>query len=306
MVTLSGKHDGLSYFCRGELGLDSLTYRNFQFTQVYGPIWIDDRRILLGHWVEQAAEGAETPQPSASPDKRRSLTAQWFGGTVLGGGWIALGDSPRYELQAQLTDADLNKLAQESAPGSQHLQGKIHGTANLRGAGRSLANFGGSGHLTLREADIYELPVMISLLKILRVQRPDTNAFSSCDMDFRIEGNHIYLDPIVFSGDAISLEGNGETDLQSNLGLTLRAMLGRAEERLPIVGDLLGGASEQMLLIRVNGTLQDPVVTKDAFPAVNQALQQLQGDSPPAKRPPGPLQSLPPWVPRFGQRPVKR
>ena len=62
---------------------------------------------------------------------------------------------------------------------------------------------------------MYELPVMISLLKILSIRPPDQNAFSDATIDYRIEGEHIYFDRIDFHGDAISLRGKGEMDFQS-------------------------------------------------------------------------------------------
>jgi hypothetical protein len=121
-------------------------------------------------------------------------------------------------------------------------------------------------------------------------------------MNFGIQGSHIYLNPIKFSGDAISLEGKGEMDFQSNIQLSFRAMLGRPEERIPVLSNLLGGASEQILLIRVKGTLRDPVVTKDPFPGVNHALQQLQEDFQPDKQPQSILRPSS-WFPQLGRLP---
>ncbi|OHB67239.1 MAG: hypothetical protein A2V70_00605 [Planctomycetes bacterium RBG_13_63_9] len=51
------------------------------------------------------------------------------------------------------------------------------------------------------------------------------------------------------------------------------------------------GASEQIMQIHVGGTLQNPLVQKEAFPGVNQALQELQneiqgGPNPPVRYPP--------------------
>ena len=40
----------------------------------------------------------------------------------------------------------------------------------------------------------------------------------------------------------------------------------------------LGGASQQILLIHVDGTLQNPQVRREAFPGVNQVLEQLQAE----------------------------
>ena len=58
---------------------------------------------------------------------------------------------------------------------------------------------------------------MLSLLKILSIRPPDSNAFSSGHVDYRIEGEHVYFDRIDFNGDAVSLRGNGEMNFQTEI-----------------------------------------------------------------------------------------
>ncbi len=281
-VTLAGGFDGRHFHSQGELAIDSLTYKDYQFTQVTGPVWIDDQQVLLGSWVARRQNG-RSPGRASSPQRQprqqpRPLCGKFCGGTVFGDGWIALGPVPKYGLHATLSQAELSHCAKEVMAGQQNLRGKITATLDLRGAGRSVHALEGRGNIRLREADVYELPLMIALLKILSIREPDRNAFTESDADFRIQGNHIYFDRLNFTGDAISLEGRGEMDFQSAIRLTFRARLGRDRLQLPVLRELLGEASEQIMLIRVGGTLQNPVTRKEAFPGVNQALQQLQND----------------------------
>jgi len=157
------------------------------------------------------------------------------------------------------------------------LQGKIMANVELHGVGTSRNALSGRGSLALSDADIYELPVMISLLKILSIRAPDRNAFSTAGMDYEIRGEHIYLNRIDFNGDAISLHGKGEMDFQSNINLSFNTTVGRGELDLPIIKQIYRGASQQILQIHVGRTLQNPEIRKEPFPVVNQALQQLQG-----------------------------
>ena len=87
--------------------------------------------------------------------------------------------------------------------------------ASISTAGPQPQGLGGRGTVDLRNADVYELPVMIAMLKILSIRPPDQKAFSKSDADFRIQGEHIYFDKIDFTGDAISLLGKGEMNFQS-------------------------------------------------------------------------------------------
>jgi hypothetical protein len=279
-VTLIGGFDGRDFHSYGELAVDSATYRDLQFTQVTGPLWIDGRQVLFGSYADRqrneydavTLDGAIRPAPRR---RLRPVTGRIFNGTVYGNAWIALGTEPQYGLRATLADADLGRIAQELIPGQQNLRGKIVATLDLRGTGRSVNTLAGQGNVHVRDADLYELPVMIALLKVLNLRRPDTNAFSAGDVNYRIAGSHIYFDRLVFNGDAISLEGNGEADFQGDIAMNFHPVLGREDRKVVVLKELLGGAGQEFMLIRVSGTLQDPRTEKEVFPTVNQALQQL-------------------------------
>ncbi len=276
-VTLIGASDGRRFHTRGELDVDSLTYKDCQFTEVRGPLWIDDQHMLLGSWADRQ-EGKTAQHDGSPPRQPRPLTAKLFGGTAFGDGWVAFGAAPRYALQAALTRADLGRCAREVIGRRQNLRGAVDATLDLRGNGLSKNAMVGRGNVQLRNADIYELPLMIALLKILSVRVPDSNAFSTSDIDFRIQGEHIYFDRIDFRGDAISLLGKGEMDFQQAIRLTFHAIVGRGEFEMPVLKELVHDASRQMMLIHVGGTLANPVTRPVAFPGVNQALQQLSDE----------------------------
>ncbi len=272
-LTLTGRYDGTRMAAGGELDIDSLTYKDFQFTQVTGPLWIDDQQVLLGSWVERR-RGAE----QRSSARARPVSASLFDGVIRGDAWITLGPVPRWGLHATLDQADLARCAQEVLTGEHSLQGRLQAALDLRGAGSSTNAMVGHGAIRLDSADVYELPLMIALLKILSIRSPDRNAFSKSDIRFRVEGQHIYFDQIDFSGDAISLLGKGEMDFQQNVRMTFHAIVGRGDLDLPVLKQVLGGASQQIMLIHVTGTMQQPETRREAFPAVNKALQQLQTD----------------------------
>lgn len=269
---LAGASDGRQFHCRGELDIDSLSYKDYQLTQVRGPIWIDDRQVLLGSWVDRRRSSGPSPR------QPRPLTARLFGGTVLGDGWITRGPDQQYGLRATLSQGDLSRFAQEVMAGRQHLRGTILAAVELAGRGRSLNGMAGRGVIQLRQADIYELPLVIALLKILSIREPDQTAFNKSDIGFTVQGNHIYLKPINLYGDAISLLGQGEMDFESRINLTFHAVVGRDELYVPVLRELMGGASQRILQIRAKGTLQNPKTEKVALPFVKEVWEQLQNE----------------------------
>jgi len=277
-LRLVGEHDGERFRSRGELDVDSVSYKDLQFTQVRGPVWIDDQRVLFGAW-DHAPPFGRAAAPGPAGQQPASLSAKLFGGTVFCDAKIALGPSPRYVIYASLQDADLARCAQDLIPGRQNLQGKMWSEVSLQGEGRSASSLVGRGSVALRDADIYEIPLMIALLKILSIRRPDKSAFCSSDIDFHVEHGRLYFDRLNFNGDAISLVGTrGEMDFQGNVNLVFHSVVGRSDRSVPILGEILGGASQQIMQIRVTGTLQNPETRREPLPAVNQAIQQLRAE----------------------------
>ncbi|MEX0711015.1 MAG: AsmA-like C-terminal region-containing protein [Pirellulales bacterium] len=288
-IHLAGAFDGLQYHAYGGLKIDSVIYKGFQFTEVMGPIWLDDKQVLLGLWADQ--------QRGVKP--QHHVTARLYGGRLVGDLWVKTGPSPRYALQATLTEADLGRWARESAAGPQQLSGQVWATLNLRGKGQGAHNLGGNGSVQLRNADLYELPVMLALLKTLSGRPPDTTAFTTSDVDFVVEGEHVYLKRIDCNGDAISLRGTGELGLDRGINMTFYTIVGRGGLRIPLVDQIGGFASQQILRIHVGGTLDNPQTRREVLPVVAQTLQQLQLP-PPAEPAAGGL------APRRGPAPPRR
>jgi len=301
-LTLVGGYDGARFHSRGELDFDSVSWLDMQFTRLMGPLWIDDGQVLLGSWVARRENELARQNPARQPVKPRPLSARLFGGNVWGDAWVSLESEPRYGFHATLSQADLAHFAQEVMAGRQNLKGKITATIDLGGTGRNLNGMGGRGGIWLREADIWELPLMIELLSILSLREPDRTAFSNSNILFDIRGNHIYFQKIDFNGDAISLLGQGEMDFDCNIALRFQPILGRNEWELPAVSEIFRGAGRQIMQIRVDGTLQEPKTKKELFPAVNQAQLQLQRDLRNGTAPNPLLLPLRSLIPRVGSR----
>lgn len=264
-ANLAGRWENQRLAAYGDLNLESAAHGDYQVTQIRGPFWLDEGQVLLGVWADRHRR--VLPQ--------RHITCQAYGGTAHADLWVKLEAQPRFALNATLADADLARLTREAIPGSQRAAGRIMATLELRGSGRSTHQLGGHGTLSLLEADLYELPQMVALLKLLSVRPPNPTAFTESEMAFRIAGEHVYFDDFRLYGDAISLLGKGEMNFNQQLDLTLHAMVGRQRQRIPLLSELVGGASQQIMLIHVGGTLADVELRREPFPVVSQAVQQL-------------------------------
>lgn len=265
-IRLRGQSDGRSWRTAGEVAIDSAMWKGMQLTAIRGPLAMDGSGVRFGITAAGDADRATG----------RRLAARLAGGTLLLDGSVSAGEAGAFTVNAMLGDADLEQLAGGVSAGAQPYRGRVHGGLEVSGSRAGSHSLAGRGQVRLRDGDIYELPVVVALLKILRIKAPDRNAFTSSLVDFRIEGPRAYLDNIELAGDAISLVGTGEVDFDSNIRLIFRPIMGDAETQLPVMKRVLGGASGQFMLVHVDGTLAEPVTTTEAFPTLAAALQKLQ------------------------------
>jgi hypothetical protein len=266
-MTLSGRQSGEGLFARGELRVDSAMIRGIQLTSVQGPYWIDGRRLVFGTL-------ADSETKNRAP---RQLTARLLSGLLSLDGEVLLTGEGTFDVEATLANADLAEVARQLAPHQPAASGKVFGTARIGGNSQGKHTWHGNGQISLREADLYELPAMINLLKLLSVQRPQraNTAFTNSNIDFRIEGDDLAFERIDFSGDAISLKGKGRMNAQRQIDLQFYPLVGREERHLPIFRPLLGETGREFMLIEVTGTLDQPQIDRQVFPRLDARLAQL-------------------------------
>ena len=156
------------------------------------------------------------------------------------------------------------------------MNGTVSGELIVSGTGTSAQTLRGAGKLQVVDANIYELPLLVAMLKMLRNRTPDSTAFNRCDMRFSIQGEHIHFEQLNLLGDAVSLYGNGETDFNRKLDLVFYTLIGPADLPIPLWKTIAGHVSQQGLQLKVVGTLDDPKIERKALPAVNDMLDQLQ------------------------------
>lgn len=262
-VRVIGGYDGKSLTGRGELAIDSAIVRKVQVTQVRGPFRLDSQYLLLGAWAERDVTN-RVP---------RQVTAQVLGGQIVLDAQLRLTAEGPFQMQAALENADLAQLMSDLSPRNQGLTGKAYALVRLTGTREGVHTYRGDGQIRLRDADIYELPLMIAMLKLVEFKRPNRTAFTTSDIDFRVEGDDLEFTRLEFKGDAVSLQGKGRMNGAREIDLKLYSRLGRDEYAL--LRPLQREASREFLLIEVTGPLDNPSVQRQAFPRLNETLQQL-------------------------------
>jgi hypothetical protein len=264
-LRLAGRHDDQSFFTTGELALDSLIWKEVQFTNVRGPLWADATACLLGE-----AAARQQSQPA------RRITADAYGGSLAANIEVQHASIPNYKLDLAIGGASVARFANERLGGPSDMSGTASGRLVVSGTGRSTQALVGRGELSVVDANIYELPVLVAMLKVLKVRAPDTTAFNRCDMQFAIQNGQIHFEKLNLLGDAVSLYGKGESGFDRRLDLVFYTLLEPANLPIPLWKTIAGQVSQQTLQLKVVGTWDQAEVQPQTLPGINQMLEQIQ------------------------------
>ena len=277
-VNLIGTYDGKRAECRGEVSLDSMTIYEAQVTNVRGPIWLDNDRVSAGVLADpaDAASAANNTSPLTNTySNKRSLSGEIYGGIARFDAQMANDKRGRFYVQSTVADGDIKEAAADFASGVEKVQGRGFIAMRMGGDYANLHSYKGDGTVQLRDAKIYELPKVLTLLKMLNVGRTDRTAFDSSNVNFSINGSEIDFERIELVGDAISLIGNGQMNLEQEIALNFYSIVGRNRFHIPILSDLYHAGSQRIMWISVDGSVDDPKLSRQILPQLNDTIRQL-------------------------------
>ena len=260
---LDGSYNGRIARTAGRVAFDSFTIYGAQVTNVQGPIWLDNNQTLAGKFA------------NVSSQARSSITGNIFDGNVSFDGWLSHDEDLPFLIQATVEDAELEEAAAEIATQMQEMSGDAFGFIRLQGKSEKLHTYQGDGNVHLRNARIHQLPVVLSLLKILRVKEVNRTAFDTSDVDFSIQGDQIKLSRIELIGDAISLIGNGYLEWMRYADVNFYSVVGRNRFHIPILSDIYKAGCQRIMWINVGGPMHNLQTTRKVLPGFERLHQDF-------------------------------
>src|SRR5207253_1226882 len=139
-----------------------------------------------------------------------------FHGLLGGEARVVLADATRYELWLTATDVQLDEVARHYKLGSDaDLKGIAQAQLHLYNrpdprTGRLVVE--GSGKIDVPTGRMYNLPILLDLVKVFKLEKPDKTAFDEAHAVFRISGDRIKVDQLDLIGKAVCVSGSGELD----------------------------------------------------------------------------------------------
>ncbi len=300
---------------KGYMTIDALAVRGIPVTNLSGPFAISDSKLFVGRFAKavditplaarlatyrrannhvvlasanaplrperpnqalleatrRAADSKEMPILDVRDD---DLKAKTLSGTLSVYGTHPLIDG-QTELKLALSDADLVGFLGDMGENHNTASGRLWVEGRVAGSLMHTNTLSGSGNVWLREANFYQMPVMMRLFRALSVKPPGDGAFESADVQFRLDGDRIPIDRISLDGDIISLRGSGWTNLRREIQLDLYAYVGNRSPMAAIFGPLVSqNDSATMLQLEVSGST-DKMEFRRSIPLMGTSLQQI-------------------------------
>jgi hypothetical protein len=122
------------------------------------------------------------------------------------------------------------------------------------------------------------LPLLLDLLKFLAIRLPDGTAFEEAHAAFTIHGQRMAINRLDLYGNAISLRGQGEMNLNgTDINLDFCAAWARVTQLLPpILKELPHDVSKHLFKIQMRGKMGDVHFTKEPMPDLFEPLIGLR------------------------------
>jgi hypothetical protein len=184
-----------------------------------------------------------------------------------------------YEAQFALKDADLAHLLLPAKATDE--ERRTMGTARINATLGLMETFGpaarrhGRGELSLRDGNIYNVPLAMGLMQMVTLRLPVARSFREGEMVYRIDDDIIHFERILLASPGINLAGAGNVSFSSkNMSLSFITETPN-EFEIPILSPIIQQTRNELLQISVTGTLDNPKVTPVPFSSISNALRAL-------------------------------
>ena len=266
-VRLRGRRDPTQMVATGWLNIESMTLRKVPLANVRGPWALIGNQFLFGSDVAARFQ----PGPENVPT---DIKASALAGVLVASGSGQL-DTGRFQLKSKLTDADFRCMLQDLGVTTAPTDANCNVELAVSGIPWEPQTYNGSGAVHLRDAKLYELPIMIRVLRALSVAPTDKAAFHTADIKFEIDGDQIPLE-LECNGDLLSLKGNGRTNFRKDLELEVYSYVGGRVPVSSVFAPIVREASyASFMSFHVSGTIDNPQVGRPTLSQLNMTQQMF-------------------------------
>jgi hypothetical protein len=260
MIWCNGEHRGGSFGnVRGNIELEQATVAQQTLHDIHSQIVLNEKE----------------PDVLFLPN----LKARLYDGDVGGAVRVEFGPSVRYDADLSALQIQLEEFSRSNHLGPNAQQsGPLKASLHLQGQGTELGGLKGWGSIDVPNGKMYNLPLLLDLLKFLALRLPDRTFFEEAHARFTINGPRVDISRIDLLGAAISFGGSGTVNLDSGVfNMELYAVWGRIVQLSPpLIKEIWPTLSKQLLKIKMKGKLgETPNFEREPVPGLIEPLERV-------------------------------
>lgn len=185
-------------------------------------------------------------------------------------------DEPtHYQVQLAVREADVRNIIGEENRNADDFGGKMTARIDLEGRVGQPASRRGRGEVLVQGEKLYDLPLVLGVLQVTNLALPIAEPFREATTTFAIDGQRIVFDRIELRASDMRMTGEGSLNFEtSKVNLTFTTS-NHGWAKIPLLGDIVGLARNELLRINVRGTLQKPEVSGSAFPTITSTIDEV-------------------------------
>jgi hypothetical protein len=211
-----------------------------------------------------------------------NVAAPFFGGELSGPLRLEFRSPMHYELNLTASQVNLQDFGRHNLGAQSHLQGLAMGRLHLMGQGGNPESVEGNGRIEIPAGRLYNLPILLDLIKFLGLRWPDRTFFEEGKANFSIHGQRAHMDQLELIGNAVSFYGQGDFNLDgTDLKLDLYPTWGRVQQLVPpALRGIPAEIGKTMLKVEMRGKIspnpKDLKLTKKPIPVLLDPLFQMR------------------------------
>ncbi|HEV8607372.1 MAG TPA: AsmA-like C-terminal region-containing protein [Tepidisphaeraceae bacterium] len=235
--------------------------------------------------------------------QHRAISANLYGGSLIGHGAIRTGKPTHYDMAGSITDVDLRAFARDWTRNEEKLSklsGRAFATVQLSGATshgghRALDLITGEGVFEILDGEFYELPILSDIASAISVSKGAAEVGQAAGR-FKVEHREIEFKRIAVAAPVLGVQGAGKATFDGELDFKLvAAPLADWKKQLqksniPLLdsvgAELFGGiqkllntATGKLLYqFKISGTATKPSITPEAVPILTEDGMKLLKD----------------------------
>ncbi|MDQ3440214.1 MAG: hypothetical protein M3478_07675, partial [Planctomycetota bacterium] len=206
------------------------------------------------------------------------ITGELAGGEIAGKVKLAFPDEgpSHYAIEMALRNADVKQIAAET---EQDISGHMTARLALEGNWSDVSARRGRGDVRVEGKEMYKIPLVLGLLQITNLALPITSPFNQAEASYGVDGQKITFENIALRSNSMVMQGSGSLDFAAKKVRMTFTTDNPNWPKLPIVGDLLTSAKNELLQIHVTGKLEQPKVSASSINTFQTTIDQvIRGD----------------------------